>query len=36
MNLSTAGALASASNVVQRITATGRSSLHGGPVISKR
>lgn len=36
MNLSTAGALASASNAVPRITASGRSSLHGGPVISKR
>ncbi len=36
MNLSTAGALASASNAVQRISARGRSSLHGGPVISKR
>jgi len=36
MNLSTAGALASASNAVPRISASGRSSLHGGPVISKR
>jgi predicted anti-sigma-YlaC factor YlaD len=36
MNLSTAGALASASNAVPLITASGRSSLHGGPVISKR
>jgi predicted anti-sigma-YlaC factor YlaD len=36
MNLSTAGALASASNAVPRITTAGRSSLHGGPVTSKR
>jgi predicted anti-sigma-YlaC factor YlaD len=36
MNLSTAGALASASNAVPRVTTAGRSSLHGGPVISKR
>jgi predicted anti-sigma-YlaC factor YlaD len=36
MNLSTADALASASNAVPRSTASGRSSLYGGPVISKR
>lgn len=36
MNLSTAGALASASNAVPRLTRAGRSSLHGGPVIGKR
>jgi predicted anti-sigma-YlaC factor YlaD len=36
MNLSTAGALASASNAVPRITTAGHSSLHGGPVIGKR
>jgi predicted anti-sigma-YlaC factor YlaD len=36
MNLSTASALASASNAVPRLAATGRSSLHGGPVIGKR
>jgi predicted anti-sigma-YlaC factor YlaD len=36
MNLSTAGALASASNAVPRLTKAGRSSLHGGPVIGKR
>src|SRR5262245_63527937 len=35
MNLSTAGAVASASNAVPRITATGRSSLRGGPVIKR-
>lgn len=35
MNLSTAGALASASNVVPQITASGRSSLRGGPVIKR-
>ena len=36
MNLSTAGALASASNAVPRITTAGRNSLRGGPVITKR
>jgi hypothetical protein len=36
MNLSTAGALASASNSVPRLTTTGHSSVHGGPVITKR
>jgi predicted anti-sigma-YlaC factor YlaD len=36
MNLSTAGVLASANNAVPRLTASGRSSLHGGPVIGKR
>ena len=37
MNLSTAGALASASNSVPvRLRSPGHSSLHGGPVISKR
>src|SRR5262245_39732378 len=34
MNLSTAGALASASNEIPRITQLGRSSLRGGPVIN--
>ena len=37
MNLSTAGALASASNAVPvRLTSPGHSSVHGGPVIRKR
>lgn len=36
MNLSTANAVANASTEVPRITAAGRSSLHGGPVINKR
>jgi predicted anti-sigma-YlaC factor YlaD len=37
MNLSTAGALASASNSVPvRLRSPGHSSLHGGPVIGKR
>src|SRR4029077_7175950 len=37
MNLSTAGAVASASNSVPvRLTSPGRSSVHGGPVIRKR
>jgi hypothetical protein len=37
MNLSTAGALANASNSLPvRLTSPGRSSVHGGPVISKR
>jgi predicted anti-sigma-YlaC factor YlaD len=37
MNLSTASALASASNAVPvRLTSPGRSSVHGGPVINKR
>lgn len=37
MNLSTAGALASAvSSAPVRITGAGHSSLHGGPVIGKR
>ncbi len=35
MNLSTAGALASASNAVPRLSTAGRSSLHGGPVIKR-
>src|SRR6266480_554032 len=37
MNLSTAGAVASASSSVPvRLTSPGRSSVHGGPVIRKR
>jgi hypothetical protein len=37
MNLSTAGAVASASDSVPvRLTSSGRSSVHGGPVIHKR
>jgi hypothetical protein len=37
MNLSTADALASASNAVPvRLASPGRSSVHGGPVIGKR
>jgi len=36
MNLSTAGALANASNAVPVRIVTGRSSVHGGPVLKKR
>jgi hypothetical protein len=37
MNLSTAGAVASASNALPvRLASPGQSSVHGGPVIRKR